>query len=96
MEKNLVNFRVLLREDYVMFNVIRMIDWVIGIEPEDFSNVMLPKIEAIKYRLFEYCKTLKPDTTQTDRARVKELIMQLESKWKILRHRTEECFFAKT
>ncbi len=54
-DANVVKLKALYDHHYVMFNLVPMIDAVIGNEPDDFSKDKLPKIKKVHFYTIKLC-----------------------------------------
>ena len=86
-------FKVLAKsEHYAMMNMIRLIDMIVGNEPEDYETKEL--VEAQKQMielLSEISKKLPDDYLNIDKSQLQEFIKQVTNRWKnIHRKRANE------
>ncbi len=83
--------RALFDEHYLMLNVVRLIDVIAGNEATDYNNnEKLAALGYMKGELASYSRKLKDDASHTDASRVKEVISQATTRWKILNDRNSE------
>ena len=73
-------FKVLAKsEHYAMMNMIRLIDMIVGNEPEDYRPDLIEAQKQMLELLSEISKKLSDDGRNIDPSQVKEIIAQVRS-----------------
>ena len=80
-------FELLFDEPYIMINIIRLLDQIAGCEPliDYVGKEKREGLEKVKNILLDYeAKKLKRNNAEVDPSRVKELLQQVNAKWKMM------------
>ena len=86
--RNRHKFEALFEENYIMISVIRLLDQIAGNEPliDYVGKEKREGLEKVERILTDYeAKKLKRHNAEADPSRVKELLQQVNAKWKMMK-----------
>ena len=93
LSKNRHKFEALFDEHYIMINIIRLLDIIAGSEPliDYVGKEKREGLAAVEKILLDYeAKKLKRQNAEADPSRVKELLQQVNAKWKMMKKTSTE------
>ena len=88
LSRNRHKFEALFDEHYIMISIIRLLDQIAGCEPliDYVGKEQREGLEKVEKILVEYeAKKLKRHNAEADPSRVKELLQQVNAKWKMMK-----------
>ena len=91
--RNRHKFEALYDEHYIMISIIRLLDQIAGCEPliDYVGKEKREGLEKVEKILNEYeAKKLKRHNAEADPSRVKELLQQVNAKWKMMKNTSTE------
>ena len=93
LSRNRHKFEALFDEHYIMINVIRLLDQIAGCEPliDYVGKENRDGLEKVERILADYeAKKLKRHNAEAEPSRVKELLQQVNAKWKMMKQTSTE------
>jgi hypothetical protein len=88
LSRNRHKFEALFDEHYIMMSIIRLLDQIAGSEPliDYVGKEKRDGLEKVEKILLDYeAKKLKRHNAEADPSRVKELLQQVNAKWKMMK-----------
>lgn len=80
-------------EHYLMMSVVRLIDFVVGNENEDFEDgAKSLSVRKVKSELTTYSARMKEDINNMDISRLKEFLTQVTTRWMLMINKFADVF----